>query len=109
MTRTRKNVVKVVIAMVMMIVIALGGVAVFQYTVWHVAQTYVEEYFGNAGVIAENEYVDNKLKVEAHRLNGDEPVAWCYGDGVNGMVEEIVMHDRMVNVYEDGAFEIVSL
>lgn len=109
MTRTRKNVMRVVIAMIMMVVIALGGVMALKYTVWTMAQTYGSYYLEDRGVVAETNYIDNKMMVELHHRNGDKPCATIYDIGAQGYLEEKIMNGRTIDVYDDGAIEVVSL
>ena len=109
MTGTKKYVVSFIVGMVIMAVIALGGIEVLKYTCWNMAQTYGSYYLEDRGVIAETNYVDNKLMVEMHHRNGDRPVATVYNMKTQGILENMIMNGRTIDIYEDGAIEVVSL
>lgn len=103
---------KVMIGMVIVVmtaVIALGAIEALKYTCWNMAQTYGSYYLEDRGVVAETNYVDNKLKIEMHHRNGDRPMTTVYDIKPQGILENMIMDGRTIDIYRDGAIEVVSL
>ena len=103
---------KVIIGMVIVMmtaVIALGAIEALKYTCWNMAQTYGSYYLEDRGVTAETSYVNNKLKIEMHHRNGDRPMTTVYDMKPQGILENMIMDGRTIDIYRDGAIEVVSL
>ena len=109
MSRTRKNVMRLVIAMMMVFVIAVGGVVTYTYACWKMAPAY-ESYTSFAdgeGVVGEANFVDNELKAYMHRRNGDRPSRTVYVVMENqGVLENAILQDKQIDYYDDGTVDV---
>lgn len=103
------HVVAFFMGMLMMAIVVFGATEVLKYACWDMAQEYGSYYLEDRGVVAETNYIDNKMMVELHHRNGDKPCATIYDIGAQGYLEEKIMNGRTIDVYDDGAIEVVSL
>lgn len=108
-TRTRKNVTKAVIAMLIMVVIAIGGIVTYTYACWKLAPAY-ESYSSFAdgkGVVSKVSFVDNELNAYMHRRNGDRPSRTVYVVLEDqGVLENTILQDKQIDYYDDGTVDV---
>ena len=96
---------KTIVIVMMMVVIAIGGLLTYRVNVFHKAPIY-ENQTGistHEGIVTETNFVANERKLLAHKIAGDEPVVtiWREYDARGQKVNS----NRVYSYYDDGAVE----